>query len=222
MPKFIRQGDNTLTGNNTFSGTNTFSGAIVADGGITGDVTGNGITVTVADTTDTSSYVALFESATGNLAPKTDAGVTYNAGTGALTSTSLVGAVAATTLTATGLTKTPNRVSQNTITDIDAQNATPTIAQILGGIVIHTSVTGVGTATVPTGTAMSAGITGVAVGSTVHWLYYNDGDQTVTITAATDHTLVGGTAAVTTGKHMEAISVCSAANTWITFLTTLM
>jgi hypothetical protein len=27
MPKFVRQGNNTLTGNNTFSGTNTFSGA---------------------------------------------------------------------------------------------------------------------------------------------------------------------------------------------------
>lgn len=234
MPKFVRQGDNTLTGNNTFTGTNTFSGAIVASGGITGDVVGNAVTVTVADTTDTTSSVALFESATGDLAPKTDAGLTYNAGTGMLTATGLTGpltgdsagthtgAVAATTLSASGLTKTPNRVSQNTITDVDAQNATPTIAQILGGIIVHTSVTGAGTATVPTGTAMSGGISGVAVGSTIHWLYYNDGDQTVTITANTDHTLVGGTAAVTTGKHMEIISVCTATNTWVSFLTTLM
>jgi hypothetical protein len=44
-------------------------------------------TITVADTTDTSSYVALFESATGDLEPKTDAAITYNAGTGVLTST---------------------------------------------------------------------------------------------------------------------------------------
>lgn len=174
MPKFVRQGDNTLTGNNTFSGTNTFSGATTLSGAVTasGGVSG--------------------------------------------------GAGSFTTLTATGLTKTPNRVSQNTITDIDAQNATPTIAQILGGVIVHTSVTGAGTATVPTGTAMSAGISGVAVGSTIHWLYYNDGSQTVTITAATDHTLVGGTAAVTTGKHMEIISVCTAANTWVSYLTTLM
>lgn len=41
MPKFVRQGDNTLIGNNTFTGTNTFSGAVVASGGITGNVTGN-------------------------------------------------------------------------------------------------------------------------------------------------------------------------------------
>ena len=61
--------------------------------------------------------------------------------------------------TITGDTITPNPVLNQTITDIDTQNATPTIAQILGGIVIHTSVTGAGTATVPTGTAMSAGVT---------------------------------------------------------------
>ena len=36
--------------------------------------------VVVADTTDTSCSVALFESATGSLPPKTDGGLTYNAG----------------------------------------------------------------------------------------------------------------------------------------------
>ena len=48
-------------------------------------------TITVADTTDTTSFVALFESATGDLAPKTDAGITYNAGTGVLTATGFAG-----------------------------------------------------------------------------------------------------------------------------------
>lgn len=125
-------------------------------------------------------------------------------------------------MSATGLVKTPNIVFKNTITDVDAQNATPTIAQILGGIVTHNSKTGAGTVTVPTGTAMSAGVSGVAVGSTIHWMYYNRGNQTATITAATDHTLVGGTAAVTTGKHIYITSVCTAANTWVSYLTTLM
>lgn len=32
MPKFVRQGDNTLIGNNTFTGTNTFSGPTVLSG----------------------------------------------------------------------------------------------------------------------------------------------------------------------------------------------
>jgi hypothetical protein len=161
MPKFVRQGDNTLIGNNTFTGTNTFSGSTV------------------------------------------------------------LGAVTATSMTVSGLS-TANTVYSKTITDIDAQNGTPTAAQLLGGVIVHTSVTGAGTLTVPTGTLMSGAISGVAVGTTIKWLYYNDGNQTVTITANTDHTLVGGTAAVTTGKHMEIISVCTAANTWKSFLTTLM
>ena len=35
------------------------------------------VDITVADTTDTTCYVGLWESATGDLAPKTDTGVTY-------------------------------------------------------------------------------------------------------------------------------------------------
>lgn len=124
--------------------------------------------------------------------------------------------------TLTGQLFSTNPVLKQTITDVDAQNATPTIAQILGGIIRHTSVTGAGTATVPTGTLMSGGVTGVAVGTTIKWLYYNDGNQTVTITDATGHTLVGGTAAVTTGKWMQITSVNTGSNTWISFLQTLM
>lgn len=48
-------------------------------------------TITVADTTDTTCSVALFESATGDLAPKSDAGATYNAATGVLTATGFAG-----------------------------------------------------------------------------------------------------------------------------------
>jgi hypothetical protein len=97
-------------------------------GDITGDVTGNAdtatilatartiggtsfngsanivpATITVADTTDTSSYVGLWNSATGDLAPKTDAGLTYNAGTGMLTATGLTGPLTGTASTATAL-----------------------------------------------------------------------------------------------------------------------
>ena len=82
-------------------------------------------TITVADTTDTSSYVALFESATGDLAPKTDAAITYNAGTGALTSTSFVGALtgnvtgntSGTAATVTGAAQT-NITSLGTLTTL--------------------------------------------------------------------------------------------------------
>jgi len=53
------------------------------------DSAGTPTAITVADTTDTTSYVGLFESATGDLGPKTDGGITYNAGTGMLTVTGL-------------------------------------------------------------------------------------------------------------------------------------
>ncbi|GAG18677.1 unnamed protein product, partial [marine sediment metagenome] len=42
-------------------------------------------TIIVADTTDTTSFVALWESATGSLAAKSDGALLYNAGTGLLT-----------------------------------------------------------------------------------------------------------------------------------------
>ena len=45
--------------------------------------------ITVADTDDTSSFVALFESDTGDLEPKTDADITYNADTGELSTKKL-------------------------------------------------------------------------------------------------------------------------------------
>ena len=69
-------------------------------------------TVTVADSTDATSYVAVVDSATGSLAVKTDAGITYNASTGALSATGINGilggvtpaAAAVTSLTATGTT----------------------------------------------------------------------------------------------------------------------
>jgi hypothetical protein len=48
-------------------------------------------TITVADTTDATCFVALFESATGDLGPKTDAGLTYNATTGMLSATGFTG-----------------------------------------------------------------------------------------------------------------------------------
>lgn len=48
-------------------------------------------TITVADTTDSTSFLAFFESATGDLAPKTDLGATYNASTGVVTFTGIIG-----------------------------------------------------------------------------------------------------------------------------------
>ena len=58
MPKFIRQGNNTLVGNNTFTGTNTFTGSLVASGGVTGTVTGGVVRPVAAQATGTKSVSA--------------------------------------------------------------------------------------------------------------------------------------------------------------------
>ena len=81
-------------------------------------------TITVADTTDTSSFVALFESATGNLAPKTDAGITYNAGTGTLTATAFAGPLTGNvTGNASGTALTVTQAAQTAITSLGTLTA---------------------------------------------------------------------------------------------------
>lgn len=62
-------------------------------GGVSFDGTANIVptTIAVTDTTDATSFVALWESATGDLLPQTDLGITYNATTGVLTVTGFAG-----------------------------------------------------------------------------------------------------------------------------------
>ena len=78
----------TLTvGNVTVTGT--LAGAIEAD------------TIIPAASADTSAYIAFFNTATGAQAIKTDTGLTYNASTNALTTTTFVGALSGNATTAT-------------------------------------------------------------------------------------------------------------------------
>lgn len=58
MPKFVRQGDNTLIGNNTFTGTNTFTGSLVASGGVAGLLTGGQVRPVAAQATATKAVSA--------------------------------------------------------------------------------------------------------------------------------------------------------------------
>ena len=99
------------------------------------------------------------------------------------------------------------------ITLVDAQNGTPTIAQLLTGIIFHNSKTGAGTITFPTGTEISAGITTLAVGDSFDVFYNNYGDQTVTLTGATGST-IKGTAAVTTTLNATIKFINTGTNTW--------
>lgn len=73
--------------------------------------------ITVADTTDTTAFVGLWESDTGDIGPKTDAGITYNAGTGTLTATALAGPLTGNvTGNASGTALTVTQAAQAAIT----------------------------------------------------------------------------------------------------------
>lgn len=68
-------------------------------------ITGNAATVTVADASgDTTTFPMLATDATGSLSPRTDAGLTYNANTNALTTTTFIGALTGNATTATAAT----------------------------------------------------------------------------------------------------------------------
>jgi hypothetical protein len=96
-------------------------------------------TIGVLDTADTSCFVALFEDATGNLAPKTDAGLTYNAGTGVLTATgfsgplsgNVTGNVSGTAATVTGAAQA-SITSLGTLTTLTVDNITIDGSSITG------------------------------------------------------------------------------------------
>lgn len=103
-------GIGTTNPNNTLTVAGTLSASGQITGNITGNLTGNAdtatalatarniggvsfdgtadivpTTITVADTTSTKAYLGMFESATGDLLPKTDADIFYNASTCRLT-----------------------------------------------------------------------------------------------------------------------------------------
>lgn len=116
-----------------------------------------------------------------------------NAATGEKIKLSVNGTALA-TVDAGGLDLTTGRLRQvMTATDVDAQNNTLTVAQIVGGILVHTSVTGGGTVTTDTATNIVAGASSVgaltANGQTISVLYINDGSQTLTFAGGTGVTI---------------------------------
>ena len=93
--------------------------------------------ITVADTTDTSCSVALFESATGDLAPKTDGGATYNAGTGVLTATGFAGALTGNvTGNCSGTAATVTGAAQSAITSVGTLSALTVTGAVTAGSVV--------------------------------------------------------------------------------------
>lgn len=97
-----------------------------------------------------------------------------------------------------------------------ALNATGSVtaASILGGIVTSTTAAAVA-GTIPTGTVMDAA-SQFAVNDSIDWSVINTGGNTFTVTAATDHTIVGaGAVATATSGHFRTRKTAS--NTFVTY-----
>jgi hypothetical protein len=81
--------------------------------------------------------VALFESATGDLAPKTDGGATYNAGTGILTATGFAGALTGNvTGNASGTAATVTGAAQSAITSVGTLTSVTVTGAVTAGSVV--------------------------------------------------------------------------------------
>ena len=80
-------------------------------------------------------------------------------------------------------------VESLSVTDNDAQNNTLSAAEIKGGIVVHTSVTGGGTVTTDTAGNIVSGVPLSADGDCVKVYYINDGDQDLTFAGGTGVTV---------------------------------
>lgn len=142
--------------------------------------------VVVADTTDTSCSVALFESATGSLPPKTDGGLTYNAGTGTLTAT----AVTATDVTATNLTGELQTAAQANITSVGTLTGLTTSGTVGANIVSVDD----GSATDPSFTFTSDTGNGMYLSGTDEVAFTTGGSQRVKITAGGTLQWIGSSA----------------------------
>jgi len=68
--------------------------------------------------------------------------------------------------------------------DIDAQSGTITAANMVSGLIVHTSASAGGTITTDTGANIDAAFPGLAVGDAIEVRYVNDGTQVVTLTGA--------------------------------------
>jgi|TARA_R110002110_G_scaffold177420_2_gene381911 hypothetical protein len=104
-------------------------------------------------------------------------------------------------------------VEDVTLENVDAQNLTVTAARFLKGLIVHTSVTGGGTATLDTGPNLIAGLGLTVVGQAMKCTYVNDGDQTVTFAVATGTTLTNVANTVLTNASCTLICRMTAAAT---------
>lgn len=146
-------------------------GGVTLDGTISGtptwastqamDISGTAATVTVIDSTDATSFIAMFDSATGSLAVKTDGGLTYDATTGILSATGLSGPLNGTvgaTSPSTGVFTTLNATGGGALTGTWSDLGTVTTVDIDGGTLDGVTIGGAsaaaGTFTAISGTSL--------------------------------------------------------------------
>jgi len=139
-------------------------------------------TITVVDSTDTSSFIAMFDSATGSLAAKTDAGLTYNSGTGMLTATGFTGPL------------TGNVTGNIDAVDGDFDGTLEADAITVDGTALNEYIADTVGAMVNSNT--ESGIT----------VAYQDGDNTLDFTIGTLNQDTTGTAATVTGAAQTNIT----------------
>jgi len=94
-------------------------------------------TVTVADTTSATCSVALFEAETGNLAPKTDGALDYNATTGSLSTTVFTGPLTGdVTGNVSGTAATVTGAAQTAITSVGTLSALAVTGAVTAGSLV--------------------------------------------------------------------------------------
>lgn len=111
-----------------------------------------------------------------------------------------------------------NTVEQSAPASIADGDTAITIAELKTKLLTMASSTSGRAPTVPTGAAVygTEANAGIAIGQSLDWSFLNTGDQTVTITQATGHTLVGAMA-IAAGSQGMFRTRCTAANTAITY-----
>ena len=167
------------------------TGTVCTSGGTCAtSISGNAATVTVADSGAATSLFPLFGTATsGSLAPKTDAGLTYNASTDALTATTFVGALSGNASTATTATNVSGTVGvANGGTGITSAVADAAIFGSGGSTAFSVK------AMPTTGTNGCAGTSDKLVYNTTTHLFSCGADQTASVSAANPTASVGLTA----------------------------
>jgi hypothetical protein len=134
------------------------------------------VTLTADNTTNATNYPLFVNAATGNLSPRTDTGFTYNPSTGALTSTSFIGALTGNASTATSAATLTTARAINGVNFDGSSAITVTAAAgtltgaTLAASVTTSSLTSVGTITSGTwsgsfGAVSGANLTGLTAGN---------------------------------------------------------